>query len=251
MMSLSPAFGWGREGHEIIARIAEKYLTKEARAQVAQLLEKGETMGSVASWGDEIRPQRRETGTWHYINIPLNAPRGDWKAYCPATGCVIGVIPKMQETLRSASASRQEKADALKFLIHFVGDMHQPLHTGDNGDRGGNDVQIVYRNRAGNLHSVWDTGLLLSYFDANPGLKNRLLQGPGYWTRRSMRKGTLDGWLWEARDASRDTAYRNLPNERPAQLDAEYAAKAKPVVERQLERAGVRLAKLLNETFAR
>lgn len=249
LAGLTPAYGWGREGHEVIAKIAERYLTKEARMQVARLLQPGETMASVAPWADEVRPGRRETGTWHYINVPLKAAEGDWRAYCPKTGCVAGVIPKLQETLRSSTANRAEKADALKFLIHFVGDLHQPLHTGDNGDRGGNDVQVVFRNRPGNLHSLWDTGLLYWAFDTTPGLKAGLPRGPGFWARRSMRKGTLDNWVWETRDVSRDVAYRNLPQARPAQLGDDYAAKARPALERQIQRAGVRLARLLNETF--
>ena len=251
---LAPRAGaWGRDGHELIAQIASLYLNAKARAEVARLLEQGETLASVASWADAVRPDRRETSTWHYINLPVTEKHGDWRKWCPETGCVAGIIPEMQRRLRSTTASRQEKAEALKFLVHFVGDVHQPLHAGDRGDRGGNDVAVVFAGRPSNLHAIWDTSLLMWMLERNPGLRKQLAAGPGYWQRRSMSKGSVDTWAWESHNVSRDVAYANLPaptpDNAPSQLGASYAEKAAPSIRLQIERAGVRLARLLNETL--
>lgn len=249
---LTPSsYGWGRDGHALIGAIAARHLNAKARAEVSRLLERGETLISIASWADEIRPNRRETSTWHYINIPISQPQGDWKRFCPPTDCVIGVIPKMQETLRSATATRAQKAEALKYLVHFVGDMHQPLHTGDNRDRGGNGVAAVFQNKPTNLHAVWDYSVLEYAFQRDSKLKGRIARGPGFWTRREMRKGTPEEWLWQSHGYSRDTAYGSLTPERPAVLGASYADKTLPAMRLQIERAGVRLARLLNETIGR
>jgi hypothetical protein len=245
-----PAFGWGREGHRLIAQIANHHLNAKARAEVARLLG-AESLESIAPWADEVRPQRRETSTWHYINIPLAAPRGDWKKYCPDTGCVVEIIPKMQAKLRDRSLPDAERADALKFLVHFVGDMHQPLHVGDNGDRGGNDVKAVFFDRPTNLHSVWDTPILDLAEKRQPQLKARLGRPAGFWERRRLRKGTLEDWAWAARDISRDTAYGKLPAARPAVLGEEYYAAVLPSIEGQIRRGGVRLAQVLNETLGK
>lgn len=250
ILAASTAWGWGREGHDLIGRIAARHLSPEARAGVAALLESGETLASVGSWADEIRGQRRETSTWHYINLPITEPRGDWRAWCPPTGCVVSVIPDMIARLRDPSLDRAAKAEALKFLTHFVGDLHQPLHTADRGDRGGNDVPVVFLDRPANLHSVWDTPILRWMFEQEAGLAERLAGGVNYWERRKMEAGSLDDWAWEAHGISRDVAYRDLPDGNPVVLGEAYARRAAPAIELQLQRAGVRLARLLNEVFA-
>ncbi len=139
---------WGREGHRLIAEIAERRLNQKALAAVAALLGPGETLQSVSAWADEVRPDRKETTTWHYINIPLTAPKADYRTYCPATGCVAGIIGEMESRLRNPSLSKKERYEALKFLVHFVGDLHQPLHCGDRGDRGDRTVESLDQRRA-------------------------------------------------------------------------------------------------------
>lgn len=242
---------WGREGHRLIAEIAERRLNQKARDAVAALLGPGETLQSVSAWADEVRSDRKETSTWHYINIPLTAPKGDYRTYCPAAGCVAGIIGEMESRLRNASLSRKERYEALKFLVHFVGDLHQPLHCGDRGDRGGNDVPVVFQNRPTNLHSVWDTPMLEELERRDPSLKARLGRGPGSWTTRRMRGGGPADWVWDAHAISRDVAYANLPAGRPAVLDETYLLKAKPAIETQIQRGGVRLALMLNNALGR
>lgn len=247
----SAAWGWGRVGHAITGAIAERHLTPDARAAVAQLLEPGETLASIGSWADEVRGERRETSTWHYINLPVTETRGDWRAHCPQTGCVVSIIPEMAGRLRDPALDRAAKAEALKFLVHFVADLHQPLHAADRGDRGGNDVEVVFRDRASNLHSVWDTPILMWMMEQDPALRGRLERGVSYWTRRRMQQGSVEDWAWESHSVSRDVAYRNLPAGTPSVLGEEYARTAAPAIERQLQRSGVRLARLLNEALGR
>lgn len=242
-------YGWGREGHRVVAHIAAGQLNKHARAEVARLLEAGETLESVASWADEIRPQRRETGPWHYINIPVGDKSGDWKPYCPAEGCVVQKLDALIAYLKSSSGSRVERAEALKFLVHFVGDMHQPLHTGDNRDRGGNDVKTIFRDQPWNLHSVWDTALVEEVEKREPAFREQPGRGLNWFSRCLMRRGRTDKWMWESRDQSRDVAYSLLSAERPAPITESYLATATPVVRKQLKRGGVRLAKVLNQIW--
>lgn len=247
----SVLYGWGREGHALVAGIAERRLNAKARSQVAALLEPGETLASIAAWADEVRPQRPETSTWHYINVPVQTARGDYRPYCPNTGCVVEVVPRMLARLKDPSLSRVERAEALKFAVHFVGDLHQPLHCGDNGDRGGNDVKVVFRDQPTNLHSLWDTPLVLFLLQSSAGKRDEIVRGPGWMSARTMRKGGPEDWVWEAQAASRNIAYGNLSAGEPAVLGEEYARKASPVIELQLQRAGVRLAALLNATLGR
>lgn len=244
------AWSWGRTGHELIGEIAARHLSPAAIEAVAGLLEPGETLASVGPWADEIRAQRRETGPWHFINLPVHQARGDWRPFCPPSGCVVSIIPEMAARLRNPALPRAERAEALKFLVHFVGDLHQPLHVGDRGDRGGNEVPVVFLDRPSNLHSVWDTPLILYLLDQHPQARQRLTQRITWWTRRMMERGTFEDWAWESHAISRDVAYRHLPDGDPALLGEAYARVAAPAVQLQLQRAGVRLARVLNEAFA-
>lgn len=247
------AGGWGREGHRLIAAIAARNLKPAAAAKVKELLGGGETLESISSWADRIRPQRPETTTWHYINISISESRtggGAWRKYCPEAGCAPSIIGEMMRRLRDANLDRAARAEALRFLVHLTSDLHQPLHSGDMGDKGGSDVAVIYRDRATNLHSLWDTALLMDWLAARPAEKVRIEKGPGFWAKRTMSKGSVEDWLWEAHDVARDVAYKNLPEARPAQLGGAYLEAAGPAVCRQLERAGVRLARLLNEALA-
>lgn len=250
LLLLPAAFGWGREGHRLIASVAALHLNAKTQAEIARLLQSGETLESIASWADEIRPQRKETSTWHYINLPVTASHGPWQPFCPDSGCVVRAVLDMQARLADKSQPAAARAEALKFLVHFAADLHQPLHAGDRGDRGGNDLPVVYNNRPTNLHSLWDTPLVAAAA-AQPGFQQRLTRKAGYLERRRLQKGTPADWAWQAHDVSRDTAYAPLPSARPAVLGDQYARQAAPAVELQLRRAGLRLARLLNDSLDR
>ncbi|MBA3972719.1 MAG: hypothetical protein C0504_00720 [Candidatus Solibacter sp.] len=250
LLSSTPAFGWGREGHIIIGKLASLHLSSQARSQVAALLNPGETLESVSTWADEVRSNRPESSTWHYINIPITA-NSSWRKYCPDSGCVVSIIPGMERRLADRSLSRDQRREALFFLVHFIADLHQPMHIADMGDRGGNDVPTVYNSYAGNLHGTWDTGLILGYKQTDAAMFDRIALRAGFWERRRITRGGPEQWIWEAHAISRDVAYPDLPKQRPALLGQDYARAARPHVERQLRRAGLRTASVLNRILGR
>ena len=137
---------WGPEGHIVIATIANARLTPAARAAVRQLLGR-HSLASVANFADQIRPQRPETANWHFVDIPKGETNYDPGRDCqpsPKGDCVIAAIARAETALKDRSLPRKQRAEALKFLVHFVGDLHQPLHWSDNHDRGGNDVNVSF-----------------------------------------------------------------------------------------------------------
>jgi S1/P1 Nuclease len=161
------AFAWGYSGHRIIAEIAEQFLESEATRQVRDLLaiENVTTLAEVSTWADQIRVQRPETRPWHYVNIPVHALEGEPGGYdaardCPGGACIIPKIGQFERVLADQEAPSRQRLEALKYLVHFIGDVHQPLHASDNHDRGGNDVPVTFMGRQTNLHAVWDTGII-------------------------------------------------------------------------------------------
>jgi hypothetical protein len=234
----------------VIARFAEDRLTPRALAAVRGLLEPGSRIEDAAIWADEQR-EVRGSESWHYVNVPLTTARYS-PGFCPSSGCVVSKIEEFCRELRDPKAGLQRKRQALKFLLHFIADLHQPLHVGDNGDRGGNRLQVLFFGHGTNLHSVWDSKIMERHtgnkqvwlwdmtFLANPGM----VAG---WS-----KGTPRDWASESLGVAK-IAYR-LPGKqaliRPGtKLGNEYYRFALPVVQRQLAKAGVRLAYTLNEVF--
>lgn len=154
-----PAWAWGRMGHRVAGQLAESRLSDAARKAVRELLEPGETLADASLWADEHKRDIPESAPWHYVNVPITeagyAPR-----FCPATGCVVSKIPDFQRVLADTTAPRAERQKALRFLAHLVQDLHQPVHVGDNHDRGGNDLQLQYFGKGTNLHRIWDFEML-------------------------------------------------------------------------------------------
>jgi hypothetical protein len=164
MLTSTPVFAWGAEGHEIVALIAARELSPSARAQVAHLLGSTAMMVHESNWADEIRDQRPETGPWHYVDIPLRAPGYDARRDCPDRDCVVAQIENDQRILANRKLGDGVRAEALRFLIHFIADVHQPLHAGDNEDRGGNQVRVVMGRERANLHRIWDADAIMPHF---------------------------------------------------------------------------------------
>jgi len=245
-----PALGWGPEGHSLIARIAEAQLTPAVHAKVVEILGPNVTMASVASWPDEIRRSRPETGTWHYIDIPIDQRRLDMTRDCAKGDCVIKKIEDFEVVLHDPSTPAVQRREALLFLIHFVGDMHQPLHDSDNKDKGGNDVRVIYNGRNMNLHSLWDSGLL-----GHMGKEDELFPGYSAESARHAKKwakGSVEDWSEQAHKAAVKVTYGKLPKTdkgAPVTITAEYEAKADPVIQEQIEKAGARLARVLDEAL--
>ncbi len=160
--SATPAWAWGRLGHHVISRLAEKQLTPKAKAAIAELLEPGESLGDASLWADENRRRLPKTAPWHYVDVPLDEPRYDARLSGDVStkGCVVDKINEFRLTLKDKSRSIEDRRFALRFLVHCLEDMHQPCHVGDNGDKGGNRTQVRFFDRGINMHALWDTGMI-------------------------------------------------------------------------------------------
>jgi hypothetical protein len=239
-LMISSAFAWGTHGHQVIARIAEAQLTTSARAEVARLLalEPGETIQSVSMWADENRSPG--TGHWHYVNFPRGTCKYNAERDCPGGKCVVGIIEREMRILESG-APDEVRLKALKNLVHFVGDVHQPLHAGYLDDKGGNKFQLQVFMRSSNLHALWDSGLIKNLNEDTNALTVRLLASG----RPSM---SYD--LNASTAAEESCKIVGMPGFYPERkVNTEYIKEFTPVLEQRLLIAGARLAGLLNQAF--
>ncbi len=267
----SSALAWGPEGHAIIADIASLHLTPVARAQVQQLLalEGHAHLGQIASWPDEIRKDQPSTGPWHYVDIPLSDTQYRASRDCPHRSCVVARIPYFEHIVADPSAAPRKRLRALKFLVHFVGDIQQPLHAEDHHDKGGNEVEITYFGQPTNLHRIWDGAILeralhlhlgphysfdhaavwqvARKLDARITPAERAQWAPGGMTQH-LDQSVVE-WANQSHQLARSVAYADLPKHRAHGWSAAYQARAWPVVRTQLQRGGVRLAAVLNAAF--
>jgi hypothetical protein len=237
------AFAWGPIGHRIVGRIAQNHLAPEA-ARAIECLMGPESLARASTWPDEIRsdPAWKKAEPWHYIDIDdgetlettARAPEGD----------VLEAMERFEKVLRDPQAGRQAKVEALRFLVHFVGDVHQPLHVGRRADQGGNLTQVTFFKEAVNLHTVWDSSLIenqkLSYTEYAD-----FLDHPTQEEVRTWQASTYRDWIQES-FAARAQVY-DLGD---GKLSFPYVFKNTPLVERRLLQAGVRLAGLLDSIFA-
>lgn len=245
----SNLMAWGPEGHIVIAKIAAARLSPSAKTAVRQLLGR-RSLASVANFADQVRGQRPETANWHFVDIPrdlsdYNSAR-DCKA-SPKGDCVIAEIARLQVDLRNHSLSRKKRVEALKFLVHFVGDLHQPLHCSDHDDRGGNDVHVTLLGQSSNLHRVWDSGIIDQVHLSTDDYADQLDTWLDSQDTATIEEGTTVDWALDAHKLAKDHAYV-IPDDH--QLDTSYVDDNQPVVDQQLAFAGLRLAKVLNDTFA-
>lgn len=235
----SDALAWGPTGHRAVGRIAERHLNAQAARAVRDLLAP-EQLAYVTTWSDEIRsePEWAKGDPWHWVTVP------DGQTYETAEknagGDVLEAIARFERVLADRAAPRLERVQALKWLSHLVGDLHQPLHVGRGDDRGGNDVLVLWFGEPSNLHSVWDGGLIesteLSFSEladlvghATPDeVRDWQQSRPGDWARESQQ---LRGRCYELGD--RRLSYR-------------YGHDHWPTVQRRIVQAGVRLAGELN-----
>jgi len=246
----TPGWAWGSIGHRVVARMVEERLTPQARAAVGELLGPGIKLADVATWADGQR-EMRGSGPWHFVDVPISESRYDAR-YCSRQGCVVSKIEEFRGVLLNPRAGQKQKQDALKFLIHFIADLHQPLHVGDNKDRGGNLLQVRFFDKGSNLHRVWDYQIMERHtknegvwmwdltFVANPKMVVE-------WS-----KGTPEGWATESLELAKN-AYR-LPGSnaliRPGtRIGSDYSRAALPVIQVQLAKAAIRTAWMLNQIF--
>ena len=246
------AFAWGREGHIIVAEIAEQYLEPATARQVRELLriENDTTLPDVANWVDDIRTQRRNTAVWHFVDIPVEARTYSAARDCPRRTCIVAEIEKFERELGDRRADPETRLEALKFLVHFIGDLHQPLHAADDHDRGGNRIRVRFMGHATNLHAVWDTGILAPAVTQGDerGYALRLSKSIRDRDRLQWQRGTIEDWANDSHAVARQIIYGTLPHE-PGALPGSYDRAALPVVNAQLEKAGVRLAAVIDSVL--
>jgi hypothetical protein len=242
----SPAFAWGAEGHEIVALIAARELTPAARAQAAQLLGGRAMLVLDSNWADEIKDQRRDTGPWHYVDIPLGAPGYDARRDCPDSNCVVAQIENDMRILGNRQLGNRARAEALRFLVHFVADVHQPLHAEDNDDKGGNQVRVTLGRERANLHRVWDADVVEVQGRDSGMVADAILRTVLPQQRQAWMSGTPAGWANEAHALARDQIYPPLMGRQQLRLPRDYAWREAGIARMQLAKAGLRLAWLLN-----
>ena len=237
------ASAWGPTGHRVVGRIAEHHLTPEAQRGVAALLGP-DSLARVSTWPDDIRsdPAWEKATPWHFISIDDNETLATTAR--DTKGDVVEAIQRFEKVLRDPQAGSQAKAEALKFLVHFIGDVHQPLHVGRRADRGGNLVVLLWFNEPSNLHSIWDSGMIdatkLSFSELAEFIDHPTPQEVTAW-----QSAPLADWVRESFDV-RPQVY----NTGKCDLGFDYSFRNMPLVEKRLVQAGVRLAGLLNSVFA-
>ena len=246
------AFPWGPKGHRIVSRIAAGRLSDAARAQVNALLG-DQTLADVSNWADQIRKERKETGPWHYVNIRPGAERYDDARDCGAEGCVVSATEKFVAVLKDPHAKPADRKEALMWVVHLIGDLHQPLHCSHAADRGGNDIKVEFEGTPTNLHAVWDSEIIERQHLDDDVYADQLRADIGdddvaEWTRTPLRDWVDESWRLAEDSAYRDA--RGRPLESGAKLTREYLTTRTVVIDRRLKQAGVRLASVLNAAFA-
>lgn len=240
MVVSSVANAWGSQGHQVIARLALAQLTPKARAEVDRLLarEPGETLVSISTWADEHK--NPATARWHYINFPRDSCVFDTERDCPDGQCVVAAINRQSAVFASKTAD-DKRLNALKYLVHLVGDVYQPLHAGYLDDKGGNKYQLQAFMRGSNLHALWDSGII-----------KRMVEEPDAMTARLLKRRTaITAQKWSAVQAAEQSCQivgvsGFYPERRVGQ---EYIERFKPVLEKQLISAGAGLVGMLNQAL--
>ena len=270
LLPAAPAAAWWEYGHETVARIAFDAARPETRAAIRRLLAKGAlletpdcpvaTIEQASYWADCIKPlgdRYSYASPWHYQNVDICKPF-ELKEACKDGNCVSAQIERTARLLADRTVPERERLTALAFLVHLVGDLHNPMHAGDRGDRGGNDVKANYGLIGGrtNLHSIWDGFLAERAISTPPGGARALLASVPPAERPPLAAGTVEDWSREGWEAARRLAYASLigdpcgpsPEARPTLTEADVQALI-PDLRRQVVAGGLRLARLLDEAL--
>ena len=237
-----PANAWGCKGHQTVALISENHLTPEARRLVQELLGENpidpklkrwcgnattDLMVDASTWPDDVRNERKN-GPWHYIDIPRGKQKGELSEYCGTEGCVTRVIEEQRAILKDKSADPLKRAEALRYIIHFVGDMHQPLHAITNADNGGNCVAVKFfrheplansahperEDYSPNLHQIWDTEILERDMEVSSPLRyaneldDKFHAESSAWEAAGIH---VDNWAWESHERAETSVYDAFP----------------------------------------
>jgi hypothetical protein len=251
-----PSWAFHRVGHETTGYIAANRLKPSTIKSISEIIGANESIASIAYWADEIRPQRPETRPWHFVNIPVreDVSQTQIPQYCPRNDCIIGQIQIDARILTSSSTSRKEKDEALRFLVHFIGDVHQPFHCADDNDRGGNEKLIRFQGQPTNLHNLWDG--LISLEEGAEDSKSLAAKLEAEITPEKAKvwtEGNESNWCMESYRIAKNIIYKSYqPGSHDltqVNLGQDYYFRMRPIVEDQLKKTGVRLAKFLNQLF--
>jgi hypothetical protein len=272
LLAPAPAMAWWEYGHETVARIAWLEVSPRTRAELRRLMAQSRlletptcptrTIEAVSYWPDCIKTLGERfsyASPWHYQNVDICQPF-DLAVPCRDGNCVSAQIERHVRLLADRRVPARERLMALAFLVHFMGDLHQPMHAGDHGDLGGNRVRIAYGIIPTNLHAAWDGYLADRGISQPPGDAAGILSEVGPADRETMRQGDVAAWSREGWEAAREFAYGTIladpcalpagtvPTDRPA-ITEEITRRLIPIIRRQQARGGLRLARLLDEAF--
>lgn len=238
---------WGFFGHKTVATIAENHLTPEAKTAIKVLLGT-ESLVDVASWADEVRnqPEYKSTAGWHFVNLPVGLSRSQFKDSIQAikNENLLTALALNESIIRDSAATKAQKTVALKFIVHLVGDAHQPMHVSRAEDKGGNTIQVQFDGKGTNLHSLWDSRLL-----DHQGLSILQLSekdNVGKSKIRKWQRATPIDWLFESYKISSKLYEEVAQNNK---LDEAYYQSHIGIVNKRMEIGGIRLAGELNELF--
>ncbi|MEM7186196.1 MAG: S1/P1 nuclease [Bacteroidota bacterium] len=243
-MNVQALDDWGRNGHRATGQIAEAHLSAKARKAIDKLLN-GESLAMVSTYADEIRSDTtyRKYGPWHYVNYPFDST---YEAHPKSEkGDIIVAINTCISVLKDNESTQRDKVFHLKMLVHFIGDLHQPLHIGMAEDRGGNDFQVQWFDEGTNLHVVWDTKMIDSYNMSYSELADnraRLTEEQ----LEFIQSGTVLDWMQESRELCKNLYTTAKVGDA---LGYRYMYAYMDILRTQLQKGGIRLAAVLNDIF--
>lgn len=235
---------WGKTGHQVIGEVAQQYLTTKAQKEIDRLLN-GASLARVSNFGDEIKsdPKYKALNPWHYINLPLDMPYA--RAKKNPKGDVVTAVKKCIDKVKDPNQPRPERAFDLKLLIHFIADLHQPMHVGRKEDRGGNKIPLQWFGKRTNLHRLWDSNLIdshgMNYIELTDDLQ-RL--GPEMIDE--IQSQSIEE-LVEESQALAKSIYEDTPTH--SRLGQNYSTRYLSLLKLQLHKGGLRLAASLNSIF--
>ncbi|MDC6364282.1 MULTISPECIES: S1/P1 nuclease [Flavobacteriaceae] len=237
---------WGETGHRVTGHIAQNHLTGKAKRVLNDLLD-GHSLAFVSTYADEIKADRSYSkfSAWHYVNYPLGMRYEDSEK--SKYGDIVTAIEECIRVVKNKDSSRADRVFYLKMLVHFIGDLHQPMHASRAEDKGGNDIQVQWFGQGSNLHRVWDKNLIVSYGMTYTELANELDRGVSRKERKKIQEGSIYDWVDESHEIC-GTLYESV--EVGEKLGYRYTYDYNDLLFEQLQKGGLRLAKILNDLFS-
>src|SRR5262244_1031365 len=242
----SSVFAWGGKGHQIVALIAEAHLNASTRDKIKAILPKNGTLAKASIWPDEVRKALPQMNPLHYVDVPRGATAYDRERDCPQRNCIVEAVTWYVNVLKSTDSPLAEKHIALDYLVHLVGDLHQPLHVGFLDDVGGTKTKVTFEGKTQTLHELWDTGMLETEKGTARAMAKLLDEGLGTDDQTAWQAGTPTDWANESLSLTIKYVY---PLPESHEIGEEYVNRAVPILHRRLVQAGVRLAWLLNDAL--